>query len=350
MLICKQCDKTYEPGNKFCKDCGSALDLLPDAAGINENSEGRQITAENSLPNPDPKSKKGKKTGAAALIGMFIINLLPIIGFPFAFIWAWVRYNKNSKIKLVVFTVLFIIINITSTVFGYAAAISLMEKSLAKAADNYGAASGVLQDKEGPDTSQDGGIAPEENILEDIPGIDFGLYQDFLGIDPGMSGMFMPDYSSYTGGVDSFATDEYGNMQMDYDPDVSQTYSPDSSGNFYMDEEGNMYIDSDGDGEYDCYVDKQGNAFPLNANQKTDEHGNRYFDIDQDGKYDYYVDKEGNSFPVNVNQTDEHGNRYFDTDQDGKYNYFIDSEGNSHYDIDGDGIFETTFEAEYGEG
>lgn len=249
MLICKQCDKTYQPGNKFCKDCGSALDLLPDAAGINENSEGRQITAENSLPNPDAKSKKGKKTGAAALIGMFIINLLPIVGFPFAFIWAWVRYNKNSKIKLAVFTVLFIILNVTATVFGYAATISLMEKSLAKAAgiDNYGTASSVLQNTAGPETSLDGGIALEENILEDISGIDFGIYQDFLGIDPGMAGMFMPDYSAYTGGADSFAADEYGNMQMDYDPDVSQTYSPDSSGNFYTDKEGNMYIDSDGD-------------------------------------------------------------------------------------------------------
>jgi len=322
MLICKQCDKTYEPGNNFCKYCGSALELLPEASGINENSEDQQIVAENSLPNPGEKIKKVKKTGAAALIGMFIINLLPIVGFPFAFIWAWVRYNKSSKIKLAVFTVLFIIINVTATIFGYAATISLMEKSLAKAAGiDYNTASGALPYTAGPDMGPDGGIVPEENmfeenILEDLPGIELGIYQDFLGIDPSIAGMFMPDYSAYTGGADPFATVWPDNMQTDYAGDGSQAYPPDGSGNFYTDEEGNMYIDSNGDGVYDCYVDKQGNAFPLNANQKTDEHGNTYFDIDQDGKYDY----------------------------------FIDSEGNSHYDIDGDGIFETTYEAEYGEG
>lgn len=180
MLICKQCDKTYEPGNKFCKYCVSALELLPEAAGINENSEDQQIVAENSLPNPGEKIKKVKKTGAAALIGMFIINLLPIVGFPFAFIWAWVRYNKSAKIKLVVFTVLFIIINVTATIFGYAATISLMEKSLAKAAgiDNYGAASGLMPDTAGRDTGPDGGIAPGENISEYILGASSSIFSE----------------------------------------------------------------------------------------------------------------------------------------------------------------------------
>jgi hypothetical protein len=354
MLFCKQCNKTYLSGKNFCPDCGSALELLPDTNDINEKTENQQLVLKNLLPCSDTKSKKVKKTGAAAVICMFIINLIPIIGFPLAFIWAWSKY-KSFKIKLVGLMVLFIILNVTATIFGYALAISHMENSLAKAAginsnasvayqmnmpsvttaatnpessyqQQNSTTSDVLSGIMGPDAFPDSGIEAEDNILEDIPEIDIGVYQDIAGIGPGMAGMFIPDFSSYTGGIDSYpaedvvipegvnmpVTGEHGNMDIDYHGDNSGT----GSNSFSVDEEGNVYIDSDGDGKYDYYMDKHGNVVPLDSSIKVDEHGNRYYDHNRDGKYDYY----------------------------------IDNEGTSHYDLDGDGVFETTFEAEYGQG
>jgi hypothetical protein len=354
LLVCKQCKKECQQGNKFCMYCGSPIEVSTESGPLGTDK--------------DSGIGKEKKTGAAAVVGMFIVNCIPILGFPFAFIWAQSKY-KGMKLKLSAFTVLFIVLNITATIFGYTAMISFMKNSLAKAAEEKIGTLTVLSEQGRIPGS--GNVSPLQINLTDIPQLDSSMLQNIPGLDSETMGQLMPDISGIMGGSGSYdsedhnipedinmpTTDEEGNMYIDYDGDGKYDMVIDKDGNVIsqnsgtpsVDSEGNVYMDTDEDGVIDTTIDSSGNITSDGNMPEVDEDGNIYFDSNGDGKNDSFLDKHGNIIPMD-SKVDEKGNRYVDYDGDGKCEVLIDIDGIKHYDMDGDGTYETTYEEEYGEG
>lgn|GEM_PF-1045396 len=372
MLVCKQCKKEYQQENKFCMYCGSPLEVLtesgPLGAGKDLGTDKGSGTGKDLGAGKDSGTGKDKKTGATAVAGMFIVNCIPILGFPFAYLWAHSRY-KSMKLKLSAFTVIFIVMNITVTIFGYATTISFMKNSLAKAAKANSSLRTVISEH-GRSLSLENGAQTQIN-LTDIPELDSSMLQGIPGLDSGFMDQFMPDISGIMGGSGSYDSEDYkvpddvkmpvtdkeGNMYIDYDGDGKYDMIIDKDGNAIsqnnktpsVDSDGNIHVDTDEDGVNDTTIDNSGNITSGGNLPKVDEDGNIYIDSDGDGKTDSYFDKHGNIIPID-SKVDENGNRYIDYNGDGKCEVLIDNEGIMHYDKDGDGVYETTYEEEYGEG
>jgi len=360
MMICSQCNKTFGHESKFCSDCGVPLTELTDntASGgqyrntdmagaegygtLQSNGMGSPGLNESSAQNPagypagygmsanpagyPAASQAGtaaRKTGAGAIAGMFLVNCIPILGFPAAFLWAQAKM-KRAKGKLVAFTAAFMALNITVTILAYALSINMMKNSLAKAAQNAmveskptgGNQQVSVQQYATPSVDHPGGNT-EDNPVQDYPGLDSGLPEQII---PGFAG-----------------------MQQGYDPGIYQV--PEDVTMPETDEDGNMHVDTDGGGVADMITDPSGNIIQSNgiALPKTDEHGNMYLDTDGDGEYDSYLDNiSGMIIPLDERtKTDAKGNRYIDYDGDGIYEFMVDIEGVTHFDVDGDGVYET---------
>ncbi len=194
-----------------------------------------------------------KENTVAAVAGMFLIDIIPLLGFPIAFLWAQAKF-RSKKLKLTAITAAFILLNIAITVFVYAASITLLHNSLAKAAQ-------------------------EQGILDTAPDTSIG------------SPLILDDSAGLIQEADGSIGDEMPN-DMPSDVRLPET-----------DEEGNTYIDTDNDGEYDSFIDINGNLIQMDS--VVDEKGNRYMDFDGNGVYETLIDKDGVM--------------YYDLDGDGKY-------------------------------
>lgn len=232
---------------------------------------------ENEFPHNSMNLLKGRKgKPAAAVAGMFLLDLIPLLGFPVAFLWAQAKF-RSKKLKLTAITAALILLNIIITVFFYAATITLMHNSLAKAAQEQGILDPAYT---GPQkSSSDFPSASQPDISVDKP----------LLIEE--SGGFIP-------GMDS-------NMSGSKPQDM-----PDGIKIPETDKDGNTYVDTDNDGEFDSYIDSDGNVIPMDS--IVDEHGNRYMDYDGNGIYEALIDRDGVM--------------YYDLDGDGKYETKLDAE------------------------
>lgn len=191
---------------------------------------------------------------------------------------------KSAKVKMLSFSVAFLILNIAITLFAYTFSISQMKNTLAKAAEKSMKAG--TSSLENTLNSGVGNIMP----MPDISGMDFGLTGQF---DSGFFGM--------QGGAE-------------YNPDDFTIPNDFTMPN--TDESGNYYIDSDGDGEYDTIITEDGNQLTIDSMTRTDEEGNTYFDFDGDALFEV----------------------------------MMDTNGEMHYDLDGDGKYETNYSEEWGDG
>lgn len=210
----------------------------------------------NEYPNNSMNHLEGRKKNiAAAVAGMFLIDIIPLLGFPIAFLLAQAKFRSRA-LKLTTITVTLILLNIAVTIFAYAASISLMHDSLTKAAQ-------------------------EQGILDAAPDASIG------------SPIIMDDSGGLIPEVDGNINSEMPN-DMPSDVKLPQT-----------DKDGNTYVDTDNDGEFDSFIDSSGNLIQMDS------------------------------------VVDEKGNRYMDYDGNGIYEALIDRDGVMHYDLDGDGKYET---------
>ena len=388
MLICNQCNKTYQNGSRFCTNCGAPLVRLPDneTQAVNDNTQSNvsvqtQNTSQYTTQTPQgdlglPEATNKKTSSAGAITGMFLVNCIPVFGFIASFIWA-LAILKRSKVKLVAISMILLILNAGLTLFGYTMSINMMKNTLEKAAksamstDYQTGGNQKTSNAQVPNASTDisipgiGGDIPIDGSfsLQDIPGFDSGLLDQFF---PGLSGMQgnMDDYdleNMIPDGATIPKTDEDGNMHIDADGDGVVDMIIDREGNIIsenaeipsVDSDGNIFIDQDGDGKNDMTIDGSGN---ITHNGDTtlpgyDEDGNMYLDTDNDGEYDSYMDTNGNLIPMgDRTKVDENGNRFIDYDGDGFFEAMIDSEGALHYDLDKDGKYETRLDNSWGEG
>ncbi len=354
MLICSQCKKTFQQQSRYCSNCGSPLTELPEDA------------AYPSAPQADGVA--GKK-GAGAIVGMFLVNCVPILGFPVAFLWAQVKM-KRAKGKLVAVTAVFLVLNIAVTILAYTLTINLMKNSLEKAAKSAMTAEQAggknklpgIQENAPATQAQIPGVG-DTIPQQDIPGLGSGMLEQLI---PGFSGMqgedgYDPGNYQLPEGVAMPEIDEDGNMHVDVDGDGTVDMVIDSKGNIQssnvqipsVDIDGNVYIDQDGDGENDITVGSSGDISQSHGNRlpEMDGDGNMYLDTDGDGEYDSYMDSSGMIIPTDDRtKTDAKGNRYIDYDRDGRFEYMVDTEGVVHFDADGDGKYETSFEQSWGQG
>lgn len=221
------------------------------------------------------------------LLGMFLVNIMPILGFPVAFLWAWAKMKRTKAklagLKLTAITAAFLILNATITLFAYTLTINLMKNTLVKAAYAQSASPEIVN------------TIP----MQDIPGMNSGMLEQLV---PGFSGIQ---------GEDSYDPGDYQIPEDIINQETGEDGSPviETGGD-------KLYIDTDGDGEYDSYIDGNGNLIPMG--DKT--------------------------------QTDAEGNIYIDYDGDGIREVMIDTEGVVHYDLDGNGEYETTYEQSWGQG
>lgn len=405
MLICTQCNRTFGQGSKFCSNCGAPLTELPNDAVAGGQHHDTGMTAAEGYGNPQSAgigspglyessakqaadfpagygaatnsaghpaaSQAGtaaEKTGAGVIAGMFLVNCIPVLGFPVAFIWAQAKMKK-AKGKLVAFTAAFLVLNIAVTIFAYALSINMMKNSLAKAAQSVMAETNHTggnqklpgqQADPSADTPTPGN--GEDNPVQGDPGLDSGLLEQFI---PGFAGIqgeqgYNPGNYPIPEGITIPETDENGNMYIDTDGDGVADMIIDKEGNIVssdaktpsIDSSGNVFVDLDGDGKNDMIIDPSGNIAQSSGLglPKTDEHGNMYLDTDDDGEYDSYLDSSsGMIIPMdNRAKTDAKGNRFIDYDGDGKYEFMVDTEGVTHFDADGDGVYETTLDQSQG--
>jgi hypothetical protein len=420
MMVCSQCKKTFRQESKFCSVCGAPLTEIPEetaadgqhmnagmigaevydcpqSAGVADSLQNEQsaqpaacfsANPEMGAPpasystNPEmlsppagcpaaPQAGAGAvKTGAGAITGMFLVNCVPILGFPAAFLWAQAKM-KRAKGKLAALTVAFIVLNIAVTLFAYAFSVNLMKNSLAKAAKsamaekNQTSGDQKLPGQRESDPSDQPVIpwAGENLPVQDMPGLDSGLLEQLMPGFPGMQGGQGYDSGNYQvpEGVSMPETDEEGNMHIDADGDGVVDMIIDKEGNIKslsaqtpsVDSEGNVYIDQGGDGEYDMTIDSSGNMTQSGGTNlpQFGQDDKMYLDTDGDGKHDSYMDSSGLIIPMDDRtKTDAKGNRYIDYEGDGSYEYMIDTEGVVHFDADGDGKYEFTFDQGWGQG
>ncbi|HCS75273.1 MAG TPA: hypothetical protein DIW17_15530, partial [Clostridiales bacterium] len=100
MLICNQCNKTYQNESRFCTNCGAPLVRLPDneTQAVNDNTQSNvsvqtQNTSQYTTQTPQgdlglPEATNKKTSSAGAITGMFLVNCIPVFGFIASFIWA----------------------------------------------------------------------------------------------------------------------------------------------------------------------------------------------------------------------------------------------------------------------
>ncbi len=409
MLICSRCNKTFRQESKYCPNCGTPLVNSSEAAGEELNQTINTVqpmeygvlqptqqgssehsrsaaqppadfsvhheTAENPagyspVSTPQASATTEKKTGAGAIAGMFIVNCIPILGFPAAFLWAQAKM-KRAKIKLVAVSAVFLILNISITVVAYAFSINLMKNRLAKAVESTmvtghpKVGNQKLPSSQNPDPSAQTsfpGIG-DSIPMQDIPGLDSGMLEQLV---PGFSGLqgeagYDPGEYQIPEGISMPEIDEDGNMHVDADGDGVVDMILDNEGNILssttqipsVDSNGNVFIDQDGDGENDILIDPSGNITQDGDTKLPEmgEDGNMYLDTDGDGEYDSYMIESGHIVPMgDRTRIDEKGNRYIDYDGDGTFETMIEPEGTEHYDMDGDGKYETSFEGSWGEG
>ncbi|NMB00833.1 MAG: zinc ribbon domain-containing protein [Firmicutes bacterium] len=374
MLFCNKCKKYYQDNSKFCFICGSPLVVTQDP---NTKPQENKIPVQNitkSEPAALSKSEKSKKSkkGLLAIVGMFLINFIPLLGFPLSFIWAWTKF-KSSKLKLISLTSSFIILNIAVTVFGYAAAVNLMKNSLAKAAEKQGALKTIYRMD-----SQAAAGSTEYTVNSpgtyDIPAADTSSIKDIIPKDDEIINSDLPN--SLIPGFSNLSPEE--NFPESFEAGEYQL--PENISMPEYDDEGNMLIDTDNDGVSDISVHEDGTFYSEDINTpnqeginntlpKEDEHGNMYMDLDNDGIAETIYCPDGVILPVKGSRIDEDGKRYVDENGDGNYEIFYDTDGstymdyddngtydvlmkdgNIYYDLDGDGAYDQTFENEYGQG
>jgi hypothetical protein len=407
MMVCSQCKKTFRQESKFCSACGAPLTAIPEetaadgqhmnagtvgtegygnpqSAGVASSWQNEQmaqpVTGYSANPEmgappagypaaPQAGAVAGK-TGAGAIAGMFLVNCIPILGFPAAFLWAQAKM-KRAKGKLAALTATFIVLNIAVTLFAYAFSVNLMKNSLAKAAKSAMAEKNQInvdqklpgQRESGPSDQPAIPWTGENLPIQDMPGLDSGLLEQLMPGFSGMQGGQGYDSGNYQvpEGVSMPETDEEGNMHIDADGDGVVDMIIDKEGNIKslsaqtpsVDSSGNVYFDQDGDGETDITVDPSGNMTQSGGTNlpQFGEDGKMYLDTDGDGEYDSYLDSSGLIIPMDERtKTDAKGNRYIDYDGDGNFEYMVDTEGAVHFDADGDGKYENTFEQTGGQG
>lgn len=366
MLYCRKCNKRYQDDNKFCLLCGAPLEDVPNID--NKTQEHQQAAQQFDKPMTNANAPgyyeppKKAESNAGAIIGMFLLSIVPILGFPAAFILAWTKF-KSSKFKLAAFTTIFVILNVSVTIFAYAGTINLMKNRLTKAAEKQGTLiaekqnNSVNTNKNGSNnTSGLPGTNPADIPVNssDIPvmdentpdasdiinsGILNSLIPGLSSFDPGSilsdpgalpSGLFDPgtipsgssDSEEYSDNVKVHEYDKEGNMIIDIDDDNK-------------DKHGNTLMDLNNDGVYDFICLPDGKVFPYKGSKINDD-GSIYLDMNENGIYEMYYDTEDNL--------------YTDYDENGTYDTLTDKSGNIYYDSDGDGKYDQSYGAEYGEG
>lgn len=247
-MFCENCNKSNRPESSFCVNCGARLaEKSPDTGMQQPVTHMQQQAADSQQRVTDvqhPSSKNNisssnvvNRVSPASLVGMFVVNLIPILGFPAAFLLASSKF-KTMKIKLIALTSIFIAINIFATVFGYAAAITFMKSSLTSAA----AQQNLLNDS--PSIFDDGSLNPDQStsIFSDDNSIIPGLPNNFL-LPADFEGYDMPNSSEDNNGQFSSDIDDEGDIFFDADGD--------GVNEMLMDKDGNIFYDNDGDGIYD---------------------------------------------------------------------------------------------------
>lgn len=214
--------------------------------------------------------EKQKENAAAAVAGMFLVDLIPLLGFPIAFLWAQAKL-RSKKLKLAAITAAFILLNIIVMVFFYAASITLMHDSLAKAVQEQGIIDAAYTDQ-------------EQSLSPDLP----SSFQP----DTSIGSPIIMDNSD--GVISAAEAGVGGNIPQDKPSDIKLPET---------DKDGNTYVDTDNDGEFDSYIDSSGNLIQMDS--VVDDKGNRYMDYDGNGIYETLIDR--------------NGAMYYDLDGDGKY-------------------------------
>lgn len=370
MLYCNKCNKSYQDENKFCLYCGTPLVVMPNNSDGKANSQ-QQLNQQFNNPMPQSHSPgyaepvKKSKSNAPAVIGMFLLDLVPVLGFPGAFIWAWTKF-KSKKFILTAFTVIFIIINAAATVFGYAGTINLMKNSLVKAAERQ-SSSVNINERTGSNTSAQTGTTSDDKTATgfSIPGFDISGYDiPEEGTDPDDNGMMdsgildsiIPGFSPFGPGTASPGSFDPGSVSPGFfgegEYQIPEGYSMPT-----FDEEGNMYIDTDGDGVTNIIVNKDGSfTYPgsetpsqddtsgtlPNVEEYIEKYGYEFIDVDNNGVYDFICVPGGIVFSYPDSKLDDNGNIYSDRNSDGAYDsYYVEKEGILYIDIDGNGVYES---------
>jgi hypothetical protein len=362
MLVCKYCKKEHQHEYKFCTHCGAQLERISvytdDRTQNNLNSVQTADT-----PEVQPAELSGNETrekpkkGFAKVIGMFLVDLIPLLGIPISVVWAWAKF-KSSKVKAIALTSVFIILNIAVTVFVYTASVNLMNNSLAKAAEKQSALKNIYQ-SDGRDAAGLPGYTDGSTGIDNIPGADTSSTNN---TNPaGEEGFNSDSPDSLIPGFSSFSSADMPPKSIDQLPgDVNIPESDETTeyqlpGDIYMpeyDDEGNMHVDIDGDGKPDItvnadgsfsseYIQVPGNGGTNNFLPEPDEDGYTYMDTDNDGEIDTIFCPDGMALQADRSKIDEDGRRYVDRNKDGNYEVLYDTDGSQYVDYDENGIYET---------